>query len=166
MVWVVIIGHLVIIKIAFYAKNKQIMAILNMTYLLIQRIFKKIVCNGKDIDLSFRMVWHDLFLRGKEEICRFEHVKKMLSQQNRCCFSIFDFLYFLFPSSKYISYHFPEKNLCPLHWYQFYWNIFMSKDMTSYSKWPFFAYFLHKMQFSWEPVVRFWQPIPLFSSSN
>jgi len=62
MVWVVMIGHVVFIQIAFYVKNKQKMTILNMTsYLLTQRIFNKIVCNGKDINLSFRMVWHDLF---------------------------------------------------------------------------------------------------------
>ena len=48
MVWVVKIGQLVLMKIAFYAKNKQKIAILNMTsYLLTSKYFNKTDSNVK-----------------------------------------------------------------------------------------------------------------------
>ena len=60
MVWVVKIGQLVLMKIAFYAKNKQKIAILNMTsYLLTSKYFNKIDINVKGTKFSSRK-WYDM----------------------------------------------------------------------------------------------------------
>ena len=78
MVWVVKIGQLVLMKIAFYAKNKQKMAILNMTsYLLTSKYFNKIDINGKGTKF-FSRKWYDMiyFEEGNKKYRK----SKMLKQ--------------------------------------------------------------------------------------
>ena len=82
MVWVVKIGQLVLMKIAFYAKNKQKMAILNMTsYLLTSKYFNKIDINGKGTTFSSRK-WYDMI--HLEEGNKKYRKSKMLKQHLFC----------------------------------------------------------------------------------